>query len=518
MNARIGALAILLMGGLMPSSGCGGAQPAGQAAYDAGCKVKQNVHRRAVSTRNYQPPELLVYQWPGDDEGSVSFSRPSLLHEADLVARLRTGKARKILLTGASGVGKSTFARAIDSLTCSNMPVAAVNLAWGLTPSDAAPLATAVARALGVTPGANAKTALQTHFGDDAALFLLDAFDELPTSRRVPTAKMVDALATALPQARIVVLSRPPVFGPTMRAFGGFDARLALPTSKCAKIDWHVMIRQKAGWEKRNYEKFLTDRKLNRKITTGHGCRYTYMPTYRDLDMVWDLAQPSGDKLLAADFATGFKGARATLLEHHIKRSLLHAFESTPFRPSQALTLIDHMFAAAGGPGEGSQTFDRAGCVQAFIKAKLNEGGAIQPGAFCKRILASDLFAGQGKRRHFASRAHAEYITARWLDGQLQTPTGPKCEQIANHKGLLESNEVASMLIGLPAGGLCLAQVVQQLCTSDMPAAHVVSTLRRGLPGGEHRIEYLGHAEQRVPTDAPGGACVERVLNAASSE
>ena len=203
MNARIGALAILLMGGLMPSSGCGGAQPAGQAAYDAGCKVKQNVHRRAVSTRNYQPPELLVYQWPGDDEGSASFSRPSLLHEADLVARLRTGKARKILLTGASGVGKSTFARAIDSLTCSNMPVAAVNLAWGLTPSDAAPLATAVARALGVADASasdesNAAAAVKEVERLRAAVGTERSLTDLGANAELVSTLVEDALADAL--------------------------------------------------------------------------------------------------------------------------------------------------------------------------------------------------------------------------------------------------------------------------------------------------------------------------------
>ncbi len=518
MNAGIKVFAGVLLGASLVLAGCGAAQTAEQAAYEATCKTQQADHKRHLAMRNYQPPELVVYLWPGDEERASIDARPTLLSEADFIARLRDGKARQLLLTGSAGVGKSTFARSLAAQLCGDMPVASVDLAWGLTATDPDPVLTAVAKAIGVAPGADPGAALQTQIGSQDVVLLLDAFDEVPQEHRLAVAGKVKALAARLPKARIVVLSRPPLFGSTVSAFGGFDARLGLPSSDCAKIDWHVMSRRKATWEKEKFRTFLKHWKLGRKITTGQGCRYTYMPTYRDLDIVWELAQPSGDKVLAADFATGFKGARATLLEHHLKRSLLRAFESTSYRPAQAMPVLDAMVAAAGGLLSKRRTFGQRDCTKAFADAKVGGGGAIQPGAFCKKMLAADLFASQANRRHFASRTSAEYFVARWLASRLTTPQGPKCDALAGHRSLLESSEVASILIGLRPGGMCLAQVIQQLCTGDMPAAHVVGTLRRGLPGGEHRIEYLGHASEQIPKSAPGGACVDRVLTAASSE
>ena len=491
-----------------PAAGGGGPE-----SYDGRCQAARSEHSQALHTRRYQPVELLVYEWPADDEVTVpTDGRPGLITEAGFVAGLRRGKARTTLLTGGAGVGKSTLTGSLRAQLCGEMPVAAVDLAWGLTLTDSAnPLFDAVARDLGAQSGSDALAAIRQRVSDQPFVLLLDAFDEVGTDNKKAVAGYVRDLAGKLPAARIVVFSRPPVYAATRALFGEFDAGVGLPSAACNKIDWLVTVRQGAPWEKANYSKFTAHHGLKRSETTGVGCRYSYINTYRDLDMIWAIAQPTGDKVLEADFATSFRGARATLVDFYVKGQLLRGFEGKNFRPAQAMTVIDEMVRPLVPDfGRTPFSFSQSSCEAAVAAA--GQKANVQSDRFCKAMLASALFAGKGTERRFASRTIDEFFVARAIANELAAAADDKCPAVAAHKSHLESNEVAAFLLGLPAGGNCLAHVLQQLCLGDMPAAWVIGTVRRGLPYGEQRIANVGHAAEKVSSEAPGGACVERVL------
>lgn len=505
--------ALFALVSLVVVAACGPNAVVSPDSYEGRCQAVKARHLDAVRTRNYQAVELTVYEWPEGDGVTVPASgRTGVMTEANFVAGLRRGKARTTLLTGGAGVGKSTLNRSLQAQLCGEMPIAAVDLAWGLTATGSAnPLLDAVAWSLGAAAGDDAPAAIRAAITDQPFVALLDAFDEVGSDKKKIVAGYVRDLTARFPAARVVVFSRPPVYAATRALFGEFDAGVGLPSAACNKIDWFVTVRNAPPWERDNFNKFVAHHGLKRRETTGVGCRYAYIKTYRDLEMIWTIAQPTGDKLLEADFATSYRGGQATLLDFYIKGHLLRGFEGGKFRPEQAMTVIDAMvLPLVPGFGRVPFSFTQGSCEAAVARA--GQTANVQPDIFCKAMLASKVFAGKGASKHLASRTMDDYFVARAIASELAATPADKCAAVTRHKAHLESSEVASFLLGLPAGSNCMAHVLQQLCLGDMPAAWVAGAVRRGLPYGEQRIAAVGHAAEKISNEAPGGACVERVL------
>lgn len=509
----------LLLACSLAAVGCGGLQSDDDPeSYGGRCKADQSRHMEAVHTKNYQPVNLRALEWPGrTPEGGAVSNQAPIMPEAVLVEALREGSPRTFLLTGGAGVGKSTLARSLRAQLCGEMTVVSVDLAWDLdvaATKPGNPIALAVCHQLGIPESPDPLAALATHLDGDPIVLLLDAFDETPRDQRNALAAHVRDIGDRMPNARLVVLARPPLFHESVKSFGGFQARADLTGADCTKVDWFVLVRRKAPWEKANYKAFMERMRLNKQITAGPRCDYAYIASYRDLEMLWYLAQPTGDKELEADFATRFKGARATLYEFYIKAQLLRGMEGSRYRPEVAMAAIDAMVTREGDAFmNGQLVFARGACEEAAAKVRTPGGEPVVPEALCKRLLATPVFVGKGDTWHFSTRTTGDFFVARALSRDIITDKGFKCDKLDGRRKVLEGSEVGSFLVGTQGGGMCVAEVTRQFCLGDTPAALVSGTIRRGLPSGTARSEALGHADGALDMNAKGAECAKRILD-----
>lgn len=490
---------------LLALDACGGpevktaAAPAGPGpAYQQACAASQQKRAEEIAAKKYLPIELAVHQWPGRE---LDVSKVGYLKEEDLAAALSAAVApgqprvRAALVLARGGIGKSRLAESLAAQSCAKMPFFRLDLNLDAVPklekavAGSNVIAAVVAQQLGESDPAKAEAHLKATLGDQPWVAVLDSLDETPLLTRDSLAKQIDDLVTRVaPQARAVVMTRPPVFSSNY-GITTIDARLELPNLTCEESEAALARNVADPEERKNMDEFIKRYGLDRKVTTFDRCYYPHLATYRDLQVVQRLAKNAAVGKDTPDFKT-FQNSRAQVYTYFVTAQLLRDLQGVALTPADAVGVVDAMVAAAK-PDQGQRNlpFRLEDCVAA---STLADTTAKQ--LSCERLLQSALFkpAGGPGEFHFNNQSLGDLFLGRWTARSLVGADGkPTCKVIETKAALLESNEVAGFLVGQPQAQACLIEIGQVMCSRGGHLQHIYEQFDQGLPSGPARATLL---------------------------
>lgn len=477
------------------------------------CAELVGARRAEVERHQYEPPEVLRHPRPGDAGATPGGTQR--IAEADLHDLLRDPARRVSVIIARGGSGKSKLAWSIEASVCTKQPTVRVDLQWDVADvqplgGDQNPLLRATAARLGAPADVVAADWLAARLGDGPWLLLLDSLDEVALPRRP---QVIDAIHGALdrfPKLRVVVFTRPPVFS---SSFGlrQVDVSIELPTLDCARAD-AAMARMVPDPDRRAALRAVMQRYgLDRKVQAPDGrCYYPHMSTYRDFFVMERIAQ----NFAAAGAATAstLEPSRASVYTYFLEVLLIKDLQGIALAPRAALLLIDRLLAAEQ-PGSGDRNigFRTDACVKAASGANDDERKAT-----CERLLQSSLFERSPRDDgtwKLKNQSLYDLFLARWVDAEIAAATATPCAAVSQRAALLESNEVAGFLVGLPGGQRCLWAVTQQLCRGGGFASHTFEQLDQGLPAGPARAQLVQAALASAREVPAAQLCVTSTLD-----
>lgn len=509
---------------------CGGPQvppdsaPTGPgAAYKQACVAAQEKRAADIEAKKYVPTELMVHQWPGReiDAGKVSF-----LKEAELATALATAvkagepRVRTVLVLARGGTGKSRLAESIAAQACGNLPFFRLDLNFDASPrlekavAGQNVLAAVLAEQLGQANPAKAEAFLAATLGTQPWAVVLDSLDETPLLQRDALAKQIDDLVTRVaPQARALVMTRPPVFSSNY-GINTVDARLELPNLTCEESQAALERNVPDAEERKSLEHFLDRYGLARKVTSFDRCYYPHLSTHRDVQVVQRLAKNAAIGQNAQEFKD-FQSSRAQVYTYFVTAQLLRDLQGVALKPSEAIALVDKMVAARKpDAGQRNLSYKLEDCVAVSPVADL---GARQ--ASCERLLQSTLFKpasakmdGGVQEFRFDNQSLGDLFLARWAAQSLVGADGRvDCRGVESKAMMLESNEVGGFLVGQADAQSCLLEISETMCQHIGLPQHIYEQFDQGLPSGPPRARILKEIQdhlQGLPKIAP---CVAKL-------
>lgn len=485
----------------------------GARCYDLAAKMER---RRAAG--KLRPIELRVRQ-----STTPGLVRGTFVHERQLADALLGGTLRSAVVVGLGGVGKSTFAKALEAHVCQQLPTVRVDLNLGvarkmppgshkLPGAEPNAVLAAAAQALGVSPSARqgALSAAARALGGGDWLLILDSLDEVSDARHRDVLRSVrDALPVAK-GARVLVFTRPPVATP-LADLASIKNVVELEPQSCSDVQRTLRDWGKKRPEVRELPAMFKRLGLDRRVQLGGRCAHPHLMTWRDLTLVTRLGfwrrgrhQQPWDK--------HFDGSRASLYRLFALDTLGNGFDDTGRTPQALLKVLDAV-AAQGSRHAMDRAIDTsaADCEKAADSCALSE-----PKRFCQGLLRTRLF---GDRRDdgrvgFTNQSVADWLIARRLDAGLNAvPAAQRCEQVARHDQRFQSSEIAAFFVGMTHGRACLYTVARALCRTRALPLDLVRTLERGLPWGAARTTALKRAAERMRgAKHPEDACVRKLL------
>ncbi len=496
---------LFALAGLLAAGGCGGPElkPSAGAsgpgpAYRQACEASEQKRAADIAAKKYLPIELALHQWPGRE---LDASKIGYIKEEDLAAALSAvvapgqPRVRTALVLARGGTGKSRLAESLAAQSCGKIPFFRLDLNLDAVPklTNLAPgsnaIAIVLAQQLGESDPAKAEAHLKATLGDQPWVAVLDSLDETPLLAREGLAKQIDELVTRVaPQARAVVMTRPPVFSSNY-GIATVDARLEMPNLSCEESEAALARNAPDPEERKNLDEFIKRYGLDRKVTTFDRCYYPHLATYRDLQVVQRLAKNAAVGKDTPDFKT-FQNSRAQVYTYFATAQLLRDLQGVALTPADAIGVVDAMVAAAK-PDQGQRNlpFRQEDCVAACT---IPDTAAKQ--LSCERLLQSALFkpAGSPGEFHFDNQSLGDLFLGRWTARSLVGADGKAtCKAIETKAALLESNEVAGFLVGQPQAQACLVEIGQVMCGRGGQLPHIYEQFDQGLPSGPARAVLL---------------------------
>ena len=95
-----------------------------EVGYTAACSRKAAEQQKALDDLRYFPPKILVRRWPKELPGG----KEATLEDKELAAKITKGEVRSLMVVARGGVGKSTLGRALEAMSCNQIPVFRVDL------------------------------------------------------------------------------------------------------------------------------------------------------------------------------------------------------------------------------------------------------------------------------------------------------------------------------------------------------------------------------------------------------
>ena len=497
-TASIWRLAIVLLL-VTPTMGCGPASLAafladGGLPYAKRCAVRAEAQRKAVESLQYNATQLRVHRWPG---ASPADERGRLGEDAFVEAVAR-GQVRNTLIVARGGVGKSTFARAIEGYLCGRLSVFRVDLngdvaaRLGRLKRGENAIVTQCERQLKLTRRVTDREVFHELLKSGDFVVLLDSLDEVPVSVRARVLAQVEDLRARYPKtARLVTFARPAVFRADY-GLNGLDSKLEIPPLTCGRSASTLKWTAKDDKAAARVGAFVSIYRLDQRRRNGRQCYHPYMATYRDIQVIQRLSKDF-------DPTAGMGGLPATLSTVHqriVGERLRKELAALDWTQERMLKTVDAMVRFGGlKAGDWNLSFDIERCLKSLDAAgsKASERRYV-----CEKVLQSAIFepfAGAGKWR-FGHRDIAELFLARWLDGEVAKRG---CRAVKENAGWLASKAVAGYLVGQPQGRKCLVEVSRVLCAANGFARNDVELLYKGLPLGAERRRLLKKAAAKLP-------------------
>lgn len=498
-----------------PLAGCGPkdlqefvAQPT--VGYAPRCAEKAAAQKKAADELRYFQNTLRVVRWPKELPGG----KEATLTDEELVRRMLRGEAKRMLVTARGGVGKSTLARAIEAMTCSQALVFRVDLNADVAArlaagTDGNAVLAAIERQVGVDRDVDRRQSFRELFAASPTWLLFDAIEEVPLADRPKVVAQIAALAEQLPKARWAVFARPAVFE---KDYGlpGIDAEVALPALECNQaksvLRWNAPDKDHQA----RADNFVRTYLLDQQATRRDRCTFPYMAAYRDLEVVARMAEKFEPKDDSGGLSANLSEVHETVVGERLRKEL----SALNWSPAQILAAIDGMVRVDGREdGTWNLVFTIPRCLEAT--AKLADGEVARK-YVCEKMFQSALFdriEGVEEWR-FDHQTVADLFLARWLDREITRFSGD-CEVVDKHAGWIGQRNIAGYLVGQPAGRRCVPQVAAVMCAAHEETFErgLGDLLYKGLPMGADRRKLVEDATRAVSRWKKATPCVKKLVS-----
>ena len=478
--------------------------------YNRRCFSRSNEHAQAVKTGRYVPPQLQIHRWPTVD---VTVKPGAFLKEEALSKQIAKGRVKRAMVIARGGAGKTSLANAMEVSLCDSLRTFLVHLQWDVATKGKTapnPIHRAMADALGAAPSQPALPFLRAQVGKQQPwLLLLDAFDEVALADRARIVGWVNALQTELPDVRLVVFSRPPVYDETY-GLTKIDAIAEIPPLHCTTVDRGIMTGSGGAAAGATFKEFLAKYRLDSRVQRGKGCYYPHMSTWRDVGALQHIAKTAESPALAKQLATRGLQSRAGIYEAYLVTLLQDDVQGTTMSPHDTLELVDALVKRTAKPGTRGLAVRIDDCI-----AVASGNGPGRQGV-CETLLQSALFVPTATKGwwRLANQTLTDLFLARQLHAELPPHGGSGCDILRQRTGLFESSEVGGFLLGMPRGRECLSEVTGVICSHSSMREQQLAEIARNLPPGKAGYTQLMAAIARGKQDSRTPKCAIDTLSA----
>lgn len=496
------------------TSGCGPKSlaefvAAPEVGYHAACGRKAAEQQKALDDLSYFPPKIQVRRWPKELPGG----KEATLEDKELAGKITDGEAKRLLVVARGGVGKSTLGRALEAMSCSQIPVFRVDLNQDVASRLAASkggnaVLAAIERQVGVDKDVSRQESFRELLAGSPTVLLLDAIEEVPLADRPKVVEQVTALGEQMTQMRWVVFARPAVYDADY-GFPAIDGLVEIATLDCgqskAVLRWSAPDKDHQA----RAENFMRTYRLDRQTTRGDRCIYPYMAAYRDLEVVARMAE----KFEPKDDEGGLTASLAEVHETIVGERLRKELAALDWSPGKVLAAVDRMVQVDGrADGSWNLIFTVKRCLEAVGD---DAQGDVASRYVCEKVLQSALFdrlIGAEEWR-FDHQNVADLFLARWLDRELARFQGD-CEVVDKHAAWIGERDIAGYLVGQPNGRRCLPQVAAAMCAAHGETFErgLGDLLYKGLPIGTDRRKLVDEASKAVSRWKKATPCVKSLI------
>ena len=400
---------------------------------------------------------------------------------AERLLHARAGGQTWVIARG--GVGKSRLADSIESKTCEKVITVRIDAPLDLrgqllTASPSKPaLVGKILDHMGVTQTSRSFDDLAAAVGRGPWLLIIDGSDELPPVERRLLTRELQALSRAeVAQPHLVRFERP---GFTDQ-FGSNKPEItySLPEATCEQVDAQWLKRFPDGETRTSATAWRDHHGLGRKRAAANPCKYVHMATWRDADLVADLAQ---DALQGLEELPP-EPNRADLYTFWMGHRLRQAASNTAAVVAWLDRIVGLGVLQASDP-DLLITLDRCGTAQPPGSAPATEA--------CTDLTKSPLLRQGPVKSAWVLRNQtlADLLLARWMVAQ-QTD----CALLSATTADLASLELTAMVASLPGGRRCLVPLVAAVCSRGTPAPTLTAFLDESLRRDGELTALLGPA------------------------
>ncbi len=468
---------------------CGGAQAVKSIPKSLGDRCL-NVQRELISKQTAGKHAATTVRWRAGETSTE-------LDESQLADRIRAGRpGGQTLVLARGGSGKSRLVDAMQSANCDRIATLRVDAALEFRPS--VEMATAKRPALAkviadkLDAGGDGQIADQIGdaIGNQPWLLLVDGTDELtPAERRALDRDLAWLGRQPLTQPHTVRFERPGFADPGRSQPP--DAIVEVPELTCEQVDASWKHKFASDDAHKAARAFLTQFGLDRRRGGAGPCRYAHLATWRDVEMVADLAADAAKGLEPPPEAPDRADLFATWIGHR-----LNAIAPTT---DAAMRWLDRLVAL--GVQDAAEpdlllTLDR--CANAPAP------GALAVHDACAALMKSAVVKSGPNSTSWILRNQTltDLLLARWVVAKSED-----CNLMAATTAELASLELTAMVLSQIPGRRCLMPIISAVCSRGTPAEDIGHFVDEALPRDGQWQEFVDRAKERTTT-----ACEREVM------
>ncbi|MBI5608839.1 MAG: hypothetical protein HY902_08150 [Deltaproteobacteria bacterium] len=391
--------------------------------------------------------------------------------EERLAVKILAGEAgQETWVLGRGGSGKSRLADSVQSKICGKALTVRVDCELDLAPHFATAtaklpaIAAVLLEAVGTPPDDDPARQLQEALGPDWIL-IIDGGDELTPRDQIRLRRDMEWLArSGVARPHLVRFERP---GFNLGRDGLKPAATArVAELACEQADGVLARRFKDPAELAAAKKWLAQTSLDRKRAGIEQCRYVHMATWRDAEMIADLAE---------DAARGMEpfGAHPTRAELW-STWVGHRVAPVVANTESGMSWVDRLVLASATEATDP---DMQITVERCVAAARPASGS--PEAACGALLSSPLVHQSFTEGYWAlkNRTIVDLALARWLVAK-----NDDCDMLSAAVSNYASHELMAMVVSLPHGRRCLGSLVGAVCSRGIAAEELLSFIDESVP------------------------------------
>lgn len=418
------------------------------------------------------------------------------ISEEQLAERIVVGKpGTETWVLGRGGSGKSRLAESVHAKICGRALVIRLDCEMDLVPKMAVAtakqpaLAMALLEQFGVAPGEDMVATLRQQLSGTWTL-IVDGGDELTPREQLMLSRDLFWLAKAeVPPPHLVRFERP-----------GFDtgkdgpkpvATARVHELSAAQADAVLARRFKDPKDLEAARKWLAMTGLDNTRTDALGTRYVHLSTWRDAEMLADLAEDAAKGMEPF----GVNGTRADLWAAWVGHRLMPAAANI----ESGIGWMDRIVQA--GAAESNEP-DLQITIERCVGAARPAVGTAE--AACGALVNSTLVHPSRAPATWAlrNRTLIDLVLSRWLVAKYAD-----CDMLSAAVSNYASLELTAMVASQTVGRRCLGNLVAAVCSRGIAAQELLSFVDEAVP---REAEFGDRVQKALET--AGSACEREVL------